>query len=293
MPKSNALLAWAWSQHQEALFLLDGRNFTWAMRAYPRMMLFFYAPWCGHSRGVEPEVKKAAELLQGNVAFAKIDASLEVEVAEEFGLSAYPGLFLVQKGGFEEFGGRRAGAAIVDWVRSKVGPALEVVDRTDQLQASGSTGLQEILTRIAEKNRDWGRFYFLKDTDANQVSVLRGLSEFVDAPFEVDIDRQALEPDILSFIQAEKLPVLGEISEENFYHYETSGAEALLWVIFANNTGLPCWADQCRQQAQEHQKSLRSIATEFPQIKARVRRNGPSRAGGEKCGRLSNHRTQT
>lgn len=57
------------------------------------------------------------------------------------------------------------------------------------------------------------------------------------------------------------------VSEENFYHYETSGAEALLWVVFANSTGLPCWSDQCRQQAQEHQKSLRSVARDFPQIK--------------------------
>eukprot|EP00435_Cladocopium_sp_Y103_P004737 s3699_g1.t1 len=129
-----ALLVRAWSQHQEALFPLDGRNFSWAMRAYPRMMLFFYAPWCGHSRGLEPEVKKAAELLQGNVAFAKI-----VPCRPETNNKA------TQQQ--EEFGGRRASAAIVDWVRSKVGPALEVVTSTDQMQAPASQAAQMSTTR--------------------------------------------------------------------------------------------------------------------------------------------------
>eukprot|EP00434_Breviolum_minutum_P023430 symbB.v1.2.020666.t2/scaffold1753.1/size103005/2 len=256
------------------LLTLDSTNFTWAMRAYPRMLLLFYAPWCGHSRTLEPEVRKAAEILQGTVVVAKIDASLEVEVADEFGIAAYPGLFLLQKGSYEEFSGRRAAASLVDWVRSKVGPPLELMNSTEQLQdalkgrgvhsaavAKGQLGLKEIMTRLAERNRAWGKFFFLTEGEGrNQVQVFRGLDEVVSAPFEVDIDRQALEPDLYQFLQAEQLPVFGEISQENFYHYETSGADGLLWVIFANNTGLPCWGVQCQQQAQEHASDFRSLA---------------------------------
>jgi len=259
---------------------LDGTNFTWAMRAYPRMLLFFYAPWCGHSRTLEPEVRKAAEILQGTVAVAKIDASLEVEVADEFGIAAYPGLFLLQKGSYEEFSGRRAAASLVDWVRSKVGPALELMNSTEQLQdalkgrgvhsaavAKGQLGLKEIMTRLAERNRAWGKFFFLTEGEGNQVQVFRGLDEVVSAPFEVDIDRQALELDLYKFLQAEQLPVFGEISQDNFYHYETSGADGLLWVIFANNTGLPCWGVQCQQQAEEHASDFRSLAGRYPHLK--------------------------
>ena len=86
---------------EASLLPLDGRNFTWALRAHPRLLIFFSSPWCGHSRQLESEVRQAAERLRGSVACAQVDASLEAEVAEEFGLMAYPGLFLLQKGSYD------------------------------------------------------------------------------------------------------------------------------------------------------------------------------------------------
>ncbi|CAJ1398634.1 unnamed protein product, partial [Effrenium voratum] len=252
---------------------LDGGNFTVALRANPRLLLLFYAPWCVHSRSLEPEFVKAADLLP-DVVLAKVDASMEVEVAEEFGIGAYPGVFLVQKHKYEEFSGRRTAVAIAEWTRGKVGPALEVVSSVDKLQAalvkrgvlsavvaSGSDTLQKAIGRVAERHRALGIFLFMPD-GTDSVKLYRGLNEVL--TFEVQAQNpEDLDAELLGFVQRERLPLFGEISEENFYHYETSGLNGLLWVLFANSTGQPCLAGQCSTQAAHHSASLREVAESF------------------------------
>ncbi|CAE7886464.1 PDIA2, partial [Symbiodinium microadriaticum] len=129
----------------------------------------------GHSKKMEPEFEKAASSLQGNVAFGRIDASLEVEMADEFGLKSYPGIFLLHRAHWEEYTGRRHEHAMVEWLRNKVGPALEVKKSEAELQAAlanrgpgaafiarGDEKLQEAMSRVAERNRSLGSFFFLR-----------------------------------------------------------------------------------------------------------------------------------
>ncbi|CAK9075802.1 unnamed protein product [Durusdinium trenchii] len=225
-------LAAVFLANSEEVVELDGQNFTWAMRAYPRLLLFFYAPWCGHSRSLDPEVRRAAAELQGSVAVAKIDASMEVEIADEFGISAYPGLFLLQKGSYEEFTGRRSAAAIADWTRSKIGSALELVNNSDQLQdalgrrgvhsalvATGDAGRQATVKRLAERFRTWGKFIFLAGGLHPRVQLFRGLDELLEGPASASASDEEAEQKLVEFMQAHQLPLFGEVSEENFYHY--------------------------------------------------------------------------
>ncbi|CAJ1442779.1 unnamed protein product [Effrenium voratum] len=268
---------------------LDGGNFTVALRANPRLLLLFYAPWCVHSRSrpfeatgklhrvTEVPQRRLGSSLPVNCCACKQhseDASMEVEVAEEFGIGAYPGVFLVQKHKYEEFSGRRTAVAIAEWTRGKVGPALEVVSSVDKLQAalvkrgvlsavvaSGSDTLQKAIGRVAERHRALGIFLFMPD-GTDSVKLYRGLNEVL--TFEVQAQNpEDLDAELLGFVQRERLPLFGEISEENFYHYETSGLNGLLWVLFANSTGQPCLAGQCSTQAAHHSASLREVAESF------------------------------
>eukprot|EP00913_Durusdinium_trenchii_P016643 g15643.t1 len=259
-------LAAVFLANSEEVVELDGQNFTWAMRAYPRLLLFFYAPWCGHSRSLDPEVRRAAAELQAgghegrSLWFPLMDAlnhtqdaSMEVEIADEFGISAYPGLFLLQKGSYEEFTGRRSAAAIADWTRSKIGSALELVNNSDHaLVATGDAGRQATVKRLAERFRTWGKFIFLAGGLHPRVQLFRGLDELLEGPASASEAEQKL----VEFMQAHQLPLFGEVSEENFYHYETSGARGLLWVLFAESGGTPC-SSRCRQRAYEQQEALR------------------------------------
>jgi len=53
-------------------------------------MVEFYAPWCGHCKALEPEWNQAAADLKGKVKFAKVDATEEKNIAQQFGVSGYP-----------------------------------------------------------------------------------------------------------------------------------------------------------------------------------------------------------
>ena len=77
-----------------------------------------------HYRKLEPEYKKAAEVLaKDNIILAKVDATKEGELAKEHMIQGFPTLTIFKKGAkFEDYSGERNADAIIAHMQKLADP---------------------------------------------------------------------------------------------------------------------------------------------------------------------------
>lgn len=104
-------------------------------------MLELYAPWCGHCKQLRPEWAKMATMLKGVAKVAKLDASVNRQFDQTFGLKGYPTIVMIPGGAKDKsvyipFDGARTANAMVDWVKEKIkvnkGFLVERLDSQDK-----------------------------------------------------------------------------------------------------------------------------------------------------------------
>ncbi|XP_044159785.1 protein disulfide-isomerase-like isoform X2 [Bufo gargarizans] len=119
---------------EENVLVLNTKNFDEALKTYKYLLVEFYAPWCGHCQELAPKYSKAAEELKEKTSearLAKVDATEEKDLADEFGVSGYPSIKFFLNGnrtGHIDYGGRRDTEGIVRWMLRRGEPAALVVE---------------------------------------------------------------------------------------------------------------------------------------------------------------------
>ncbi|XP_068102530.1 protein disulfide-isomerase A2 [Hyperolius riggenbachi] len=119
---------------EDHVLLLHKRNFDQALKTYKYLLVEFYAPWCGHCQELAPKYSQAAEALKNQTAearLAKVDATEEKELSDEFGVNGYPTLKFFKDGnrtGHIDYGGRRDAEGFIKWMQRRMEPAVSVLE---------------------------------------------------------------------------------------------------------------------------------------------------------------------
>lgn len=126
------------------------------------VLVKFYAPWCGHCKQMAPEFSKASEELQqegSNAKFAKVDATVETELAQRFGVSGYPSVKFFINGEPIEFNGGRKAPEIKAWVQKRTGAVTkELTTEEEVTKFKEGNQVAFIYFGDSDKDTEWPAF---------------------------------------------------------------------------------------------------------------------------------------
>ncbi|KAL8292617.1 hypothetical protein RQP46_001229 [Phenoliferia psychrophenolica] len=206
--------------------------------AGPLTLVEFFAPWCGHCKALAPHYEEAATILKSDdVKLAKVDCTVETDLCASHGVSGYPTLKVFRKGEAGEYGGSRKTDGIVSYMRKQSLPAVSDVTSANHDEFKGADKIVLIAYLDASDAASKAAFNDFADTHRDDylfgVSTDSAASAGVTAPAVVlyktfdegrnDLTGAVSAAALADFVREHSVPLLDEISPDNFALYAEAG----------------------------------------------------------------------
>ena len=123
-------------ERSEGIYVLTTDNYDRAVSELETLLVYFYAPWCGHCRALGPEFVKAGQTLREKdspIKLGKVDGTEETELMDKHQVTGYPTLKLYRRGEVVPYTGGRMAPEIVEWLEKKTGPPANILDTVEDV----------------------------------------------------------------------------------------------------------------------------------------------------------------
>ncbi|KAJ8616007.1 hypothetical protein MRB53_035379 [Persea americana] len=219
---------------KDVVVLTEG-NFSDFLEKNRYVMVEFYAPWCGHCQALAPEYAAAATELKGEAVLAKVDATEENDLAQQYDVQGFPTVLFFVDGVHKPYPGQRNKDSIVTWIKKKTGPGIHNVTTTEDaeriLTSENKLVLGFLESLVGPESQELAAASRLED----DVSFYQTASPDVAKLFHIDpkakrpalvmlkkedekislFDGQFTKSAIVDFAFANKLPLVTTFSREN------------------------------------------------------------------------------
>ncbi|CAE6391495.1 unnamed protein product [Rhizoctonia solani] len=223
---------------------LNNDSFKTTVDGEELILVEFFAPWCGHCKALAPQYEEAATTLKAaGIKLAKVDCTENSDLCQANGVGGYPTLKVFRHGKDKEYSGPRKADGIVSYMKKQSLPALSTVTGESHSQFtkddkvvvvayvdSDSDDLAKAIQAAAEDHRDDYLFGVTTDAAAIKEAGVTPPALIVYKTFDegrVDLPaasvKSATSESLASFIKENSVPLLDEISGENYANYAQSG----------------------------------------------------------------------
>lgn len=235
-----------------SLEVLTQGNFDDFIANNDKVLVKFYAPWCGHCKAMASDFEAAADDLSGKIALGDVDATVEGELAKKYGVNGYPSLKYFNKGKQSDYEGGRKKQDILDWAEEITSAAVSTEappePTTKPIIILHAKELKNYFEAYADGNRKMGKYYHVK-ADVEKITHQHPNEELNELT-------SCDETSFAEFMKKNAFPLVGELNGETFDRYQKSGL-GLLWCLF------PTEAGGIADVAKENAPLMQSIAKEF------------------------------
>jgi len=215
----------------EGVLVLTEKNFQEALDANEFILVEFYAPWCGHCKALAPEYAKAAGILAekgSSIALAKLDATEEPKIAEQFEVRGYPTLKFFRNGKDTEYNGGRTADTIVSWLEKKTGPPAKTLATVDEAKAFIADNDIAIIGFFDSVDSDGAKaflaaagnmddFPFGIATEAAVLAEYKAAGVVIFKNFDEgrnDLEGEVTEESVAAFVAGNSLPLVVDFSQD-------------------------------------------------------------------------------